>query len=47
MHTYTILDKRLYVDKFIKLSQIGFPMECFTADFFKLFTKKRQNLALG
>ena len=34
-------------DKSIKLSKIGFSMECFTADFLKLFTKKRQNLFFG
>ena len=34
-------------DKLTKLSKIGFPMECFTADFLRFFTKKRQNLALG
>ena len=34
-------------DKFTKLSKIGFSMEYFTADFLQLFTKKRQNLALG
>ena len=27
-------------DKFTKLSKIGFSMECFTADFLQLFTKK-------
>ena len=47
MYTYTIQNKRLYVNKFIKLSEIGFPMECFTADFLKFFTKKHQNVALG
>ena len=34
-------------DKFVKLSKIGFSMECFTADFLQFFTKKHQNLALG
>ena len=34
------------VDKFAKLSTIGFSTEYFTAGFF-LFTKKRQTLALG
>ena len=34
-------------DKLMKLSKIGFPMECFTADFLRFFTKKRQNLAVG
>ena len=34
-------------DKFTKLSKIGFSMECFTADFYRFFTKKRQNLAFG
>ena len=30
-----------------KLSEIGFSMECFTADFLQLLIKKRQNLAFG
>ena len=34
-------------DKLTKLSKIGFSMECFTADFLQLFTKKCQNLAFG
>ena len=34
-------------DKFIKLSKIGFSMECFTADFLQFFNKKRQNLTFG
>ena len=34
-------------DKVTKLSNIGFSMECFTADFLRFFTKKHQNLALG
>ena len=34
-------------DKFIKLSKIGFSMECFTADLLQFFTKKRQNVAFG
>ena len=33
-------------DKLTKLSKIGFSMECFTADFLRFFTEKRQNLAL-
>ena len=33
-------------DKFIKLSKIGFSMDCFTAHFLRLFTERRQNLAL-
>ena len=33
------------VDKFIKLSKIGFSMKCFTADILQLFTEQRQNLA--
>ena len=28
------------VDKFTKLSKIGFYMECFTAAFYSFFTKK-------
>ena len=31
-------------DKFTKLSEIGFSMICFTADFLQIFTKKRQNM---
>ena len=31
----------------MKLSKTGFSMECFTADFLRLFTKKSQNLAFG
>ena len=34
-------------DKLTKLSKIGFSMECFIADFLRLFTKTRQNLATG
>ena len=34
-------------DKVTKLSKIGFSMECFTADFLRFFTEKRQNLAFG
>ena len=34
-------------DKFTKFSKIGFSMECFTAGFLQLFTKKLQNLAFG
>ena len=34
-------------DKFTKLSEIGFSMECFTADFLRFFTEKRQNLTFG
>ena len=34
-------------EKLTKLSKIGFSIECFTADFLHLFTKKRQNLAFG
>ena len=32
---------------FTKFSKIGFPMECFIADFLEFFTKKRRNLAIG
>ena len=35
------------VDKFTKLSKIDFYMEFATADFLRLFTGKRQNLAFG
>ena len=31
----------------MKLSKIGFSMECFTADFLQFFNKKRQNLTFG
>ena len=31
----------------MKLSKIGFSMECFTADSLRFFTKARQNLAFG
>ena len=34
-------------DKFIKLRNIDFSMECFTADFLQFFIKKRQNLTFG
>ena len=34
-------------DKFTKLGEIGFSMVCFTADFLRLFTEKRQNLFFG
>ena len=34
-------------DKFTKLSKRGFSMDCFTADFLRLFTEKCQNLGLG
>ena len=34
-------------DKLMKWSEIGFSVECFTADFLQLFTKKRQSLAFG
>ena len=34
-------------DKFTNLSKIGFSIECFTADFLRFFTKKRQKVALG
>ena len=34
-------------DKLTKLNKIGFSMECFTADFFRFFPEKRQNLAFG
>ena len=34
-------------DKFTKLSKIDFSMDCFTADFLRRFTKKRQNLVFG
>ena len=33
-------------DKFTKKSKIDFSLECFTANFLQIFTKKRQNLAL-
>ena len=33
--------------QFTKLSQIGFSVECFTADFLQFFTKKRQIWLLG
>ena len=33
-------------DTFTKLSKKGFSMDCFTADFLRLFTKNGQNLAL-
>ena len=32
-------------DKFTKLSKRGFSMECFTANFLRFFTGKRENLA--
>ena len=35
------------VNKFTKLSKIGFCMECFTAGFLCVFHKKHQNLAFG
>ena len=35
------------IDKFTKLSNIGFPMKCFIADFLQFFTVKRQNLSVG
>ena len=35
------------VDKFTKLSKIGFSVEYFTVDFLRFFTKKHQNLAFG
>ena len=35
------------VDKFTKLSKIGFIMKCFTAGFLQFFTEKCQNLAFG
>ena len=31
----------------MKLSEIGFSMECFTVDFLRFFTKKRQHLTFG
>ena len=34
-------------DKLTKLSKIGFSMDCFTVDFLRFFTGKRQNLAFG
>ena len=34
-------------DKLTNLSKIGFSMECFTADFWRFFTKKRQKMAFG
>ena len=33
------------IDIFTKLSKIGLSMECFAADFLRIFTKKRRNLA--
>ena len=33
------------VDKFTKLSKIGFSMKCFTPDILRFFTEKQQNLA--
>ena len=44
---YTAYNLRQKVrEKLTKLSKIRFSMECFTADFWQIFTKKRQNLAL-
>ena len=37
---------RRNVDKFAKICKISFSVECFTADFLRFFTEKRQNLAL-
>ena len=34
-------------DKFAKLNKIYFSMECFTGNFLRFFTEKRQNLVLG
>ena len=34
-------------DKFTKLSNIGFSMDRFTADYLEFFTERRQNLAIG
>ena len=34
-------------EKSMRLSKIGFSMECFTAYFLQFFTKKRQKLAFG
>ena len=31
----------------MKLSKIGFSMDCFTADYLRCFTEKRQNLGIG
>ena len=44
-NSYNLVPK--VADKFTKLSKIGFSMDCFTADFLRLFTEKCQNLALG
>ena len=35
------------VDKFMKLSKIGFSIRCFKADILRFFTEKRQDLAFG
>ena len=35
------------VDKFTKLSKIGFPMKCFTADILQFLTKEREKRAFG
>ena len=35
------------VDKFTKLSKIGFSMKCFAVDILGFFTGKRQNLIFG
>ena len=34
-------------EKFTKLSEMGFSMECFTAYFLQFLTKPRQNLTFG
>ena len=34
-------------DKFTKLSQIGFSMKCFTADFLRFFTKKASKVGFS
>ena len=47
MTSFTYNLGKKFVDKFLKLSKIGFSMKCVTADFLQCFTKKRQNLALG
>ena len=49
---WTELEIKIYcgqkaVDKFRKLSMIGFSMECVTAEFLQFFKEKRENLAFG
>ena len=45
LHNYNLGQKA--GDKLTKLSKIGFSIECFTADFLQIFTKKYQNLVFG